>query len=299
MRLFLVLTALISILLVPRFSAAATVSTIDELADMYKIEACAECHEDIHNEWKDSWHGKPIIDPRVLKTWRTFVLSGLDKSPKAKRRDLKDVCLPCHAPQTKDISDELATKIADLVVTAVDDKDKGKRENATKELSKLNINCLVCHNLKANADGKSEPGAVYGPKGKDVIDNSGHEESNIKTIKSDYLKTSEFCAQCHHGCPPDMPSSICPTLYTSYKEDFLAHGGTETCQDCHMTMTEDEYKSHRFPGIYEVEQVKKGIDLKMNVRPTQYVYHLENRFVPAVVVKVDVTNTAGHTIPHG
>ncbi|MBI5049942.1 MAG: hypothetical protein HZC11_03480 [Nitrospirae bacterium] len=281
----------------PAFSAPAT--TIDELVEMYKIDKCVECHKDlndIHSEWKDSWHGKSIIDPRVLKTWRTFILSGLDKS-KGKRRDLKDICLPCHAPQTKDASDELVVKIADLVVTAVDDKDAAKRDTAKNELSKLNINCIICHNLKSVPDGKPEAGAVYGPKGPEKIDPTPHEEEKIKSIKSDYLKTSEFCAQCHHGCPPDMPSSICPTLFTSYKEKFLAHGGKETCQECHMKG--EDYKSHKFPGIYEVDHVKEGIDLKLNVKTTEYVYHLENKVVPAVVVKVDVTNTAGHGIPHG
>lgn len=298
MKLFLVCTALISLLFIPQATPANSASTIDELVAPYNVDGCADCHEGIHDDWKNSWHGKSIIDSRVLRTWRTFILSGLDKSPKAKRRDLKDVCLPCHVPHTKDASDELVTHIAGLVVTAVDDKDKAKRESAIKELSKLNINCIVCHNLKATPDGNPKPGAIYGPRGTPDPKEPPHEE--FETIKSGYLQTSEFCAQCHHGCPPGMPSSVCPTLYSSYKEHYLAKGGTETCQSCHMTPEDPEDpKSHRFPGIYETDQIKKGIDLKMKVRPTQYVYHLENRFVPAVVVKVDVTNKAGHGIPHG
>jgi hypothetical protein len=300
MRVFLVFIMFVSLVFIPQTGVSKTVTTIDELAVMYDIKPCIECHEDIHNEWKDSWHGKSIIDSRVLRTWRTFILRGLDESPKAKRRDLKDICLPCHAPQTKDISDELATYIADLVVTAVEDKDEAKRESAKKELSKLNINCLICHNLKALREGSPQPKTIYGPRGPEEIDTAPHkEEGGFESAKSDFLKTSEFCAQCHHGCPPDIPSDICPTLYTSYKEQFLARGGKESCQDCHMKMTEEEYKSHRFPGIFEIEQVREGIDLKLTVRPTTYVYHLENRMVPAVVVRVDVANKAGHIIPHG
>ncbi len=65
-----------------------------------------------------------------------------------------------------------------------------------------------------------------------------------------------------------------------------------------MKETEEEgIKSHSFPGIYE--QAEQGIDLVLRARPTEYLYHLENRLVPAVVVDVDVTNTAGHLIPHG
>jgi len=299
MRLFLILILFVSVIFIPQYAFTQTAKTIDELAAMYNAEKCAECHKDlnpIHDEWKDSWHAKSLVDSRVLRTWRTFILSGLDKS-KGTRRDLKDICLPCHVPQIKDASDELAIEIANLIVTAVEDKDGAKRESVIKELSKLNINCVVCHNMKATPDGKPEAGAVYGPKGPEKIDSTPHEEEKIKSIKSDFLRTSEFCAQCHHGCPPDMPSSICPTLYTSYQEYFLARGGKETCQECHMKG--EDFKSHRFPGIFETDQVKEGIDLQLNVRPTTFVYHLENKVVPAIVVKVDVTNKAGHLIPHG
>jgi len=297
MRIVLLFIMLISIALIPQGVFSKTVATINEVAEMYSIKSCAECHEDTHEEWKSSWHAKSLIDSRVLRTWRTFIKSGLDKSPQAKRKDLKNVCLPCHAPQTRYISDELATQIANLIVTAVENENQTKRENAKKELAKLNINCLVCHNLKATPNGKPETKAIYGPEAPEEIDTSSHEELGFKTIKSDFLKTPEFFAQCHHGCPPGVPSDICPTLYTSYKEHYLAKGGKKTCQDCHMKG--EETKSHRFPGIYEINHVKEGVELTLTARPTEYVYHLENRIVPAVVVKVDVKNTAGHGIPHG
>jgi len=297
MKVFFALIIFVSMVFIPQYAPAKVATTIDELAEMYKIdEKCIECHEDIYNEWKDSWHGKSIIDSRVLRTWRTFILSGLDKS-KGTRRDLKDICLPCHVPQIKDASNEVAIQIADLIVTAVDDKDEAKKEAAIKELSKLNINCLICHNMKATPDGKPEAGAIYGPKGREKIDPAPHDEEKIKSLKSEFMNTSEFCAQCHHGCPPDMPSSICPTLYTSYKEQFLARGGKEICQECHMKG--EVFKSHRFPGIFETDQLKEGIELKLTARPTTFVYHLENRMSPAIVAKVDITNKAGHVLPHG
>lgn len=298
MRLYVVLIVLISVAFISPSAFSATANTIDELAAMYSIEACVDCHEDIHDEWKNSWHAKSIVDSRVLRTWRTFILGGLDKSETAKRKDLKDVCLPCHAPTTKDASDELITQITDLIVTAVDDKDKAKRESAKKELSKLNINCLGCHNLKALANGNPDPKTVYGPNGlSDPDDNPHKDEMGWESVKEERMKTSKICADCHHGCPPGMPSSICPTLYTSYEEKYLARGGDKTCQECHMR--KDGEISHRFPGIYETEFAATGIELTLNATPTTYVYHLENRFVPAVVVEVAAKNTSGHGIPHG
>lgn len=298
MRGFLALIFLISVAFIPQYAIAEPAATIDELVAPYNVEGCADCHEEIHDQWKDSWHGKAIIDSRVLRTWRTFVKRGLDDNPQAERKNLRDVCIGCHAPFAVGASDELATEIAGLVVTAVDDPDKNKRADATKELAKLNINCLVCHNLKAVEGGGAKAGALYGPRGEQDPEEAAHEE--YETIKSDYISTSEFCAQCHHGCPPDMKSDVCPTLYTSYKEKYLARGGTETCQGCHMKQPDpDELKSHAFPGIYEVEQVQEGIELTVKASPTQYVYHLKNVVVPAIVLNVQVLNKAGHGIPHG
>lgn len=33
-------------------------NTIDQLMEMFDESSCMECHEDIHNEWVDSWHAK-------------------------------------------------------------------------------------------------------------------------------------------------------------------------------------------------------------------------------------------------
>jgi cytochrome c553 len=143
-----------------------SLATIDDLASKYTIYKCVECHEDVYEEWSQAWHAKSIIDSRVLRTWRTFIVRGLDTLPEGKRSKLKDACLRCHAPQIEDASDELTTNIADLVVIAVEDKNVKKRESAIQELSKISINCLVCHNLKGSPDGKPKEKTIYGPRKK-------------------------------------------------------------------------------------------------------------------------------------
>lgn len=149
--------------------------------------------------------------------------------------------------------------------------------------------------MKALPGGNPRPKTIYGSGGSGAVE---HKEAlGAETRISGFMKTPEFCAQCHHGCPPGMPSSICPTIWTSYKESYIARGGNKTCQDCHMSGADK--KSHRFPGIYEEPMLKRGIELTLDAEPTRYVYHLENRMVPAVVMNVKVKNTAGHGIPHG
>jgi formate-dependent nitrite reductase cytochrome c552 subunit len=298
MRQFLVFMLFVSLLFIPHSSFSKQANTIDELAAMYNVEECADCHEEIHDEWKSSWHGQSLANSLVIRAWRTFIKRGLDKEEMLGRKDLKMICLPCHVPQIKDATDDVGKQIADLVVIAAEDENEAKRKAAKKELSKLNINCLSCHNLRALSGGNPKSGAIYGPKGTEDPEDPPHEE--FETIKSDFMGTTDFCAQCHHGCPPGMPSSVCPTIYTSYMEDYVGKGGKETCQDCHMKQADlDEPKSHRFPGIYEVDFVKEGVSLTVNARPTTYMYPLENKIVPAVVVQVDLTNKAGHGIPRG
>ncbi len=294
MRLFIALVFLTSMLIVPQLALATQVTTIDELVAMYNVESCADCHEDIHDEWKESWHSKSLTDSRVLRAWRTFILSGIDKSDQAKRPALKITCLGCHAPQTKVLSDDVITEISNLVVQAVDDPDKAKREEAKKRLSGLNINCIVCHTMMGPGDGKPQAKTIYGPMGSE--DTPHKEELGYETVKSEVISKPDFCHQCHTGCD-GLPADKCWSTKTAYNE-YVSHGGDKSCQQCHMVKV-DDVSSHRFPGIYETDFAKGGIDLKMDAWKTTFVKHLENKLMPAIVVKVDLKNLTPHEVPHG
>lgn len=297
MRLFIILVLLIFAAAVPQMVSAGPATTIDELVAPYDSSKCVECHEEAHENWAKSWHAMSVTDSRVLRAWRTFILSGIDKSDQATRKDLTNICFSCHAPVWKKVpmTDELAIELAELVVTAVDDKDAAKRDAAIKELSKLNIGCLDCHNIDATADGKPLPNTIYGPG--DAKDTPHKEELGFDTVKTDFLKTSKFCATCHHGCPPDMPSSVCPTLWTSYEEEYLAHGGDKTCQQCHMKGEAGE--NHRFPGIYEKDFAGTGVDIQLSASTSEFVDFLKNVTHPAVLMNIQLKNTSGHGLPHG
>ncbi|GAB4541342.1 MAG: hypothetical protein Fur0020_10710 [Thermodesulfovibrionia bacterium] len=241
--------------------------------------------------------GNSVIDPRVLKGFRTFIRLELDDEPTLSRKDLT-ICLNCHVPQIKDATPELVEQIAEMVITAVEDKNEDKRESAKKELSRLNLNCLGCHHLRARGfDGEPEKGVIYGPND---IDYQPHEGIGFKTKRSELMTRSDFCAQCHH-CPPTVPWKECPTLYTSYVDDFLKKGGKGSCQDCHMKDKErqDGWWSHRFYGPQDVDFLKSAISINMRARPTRYIDMDEGRFIPAVVLEVELRNNAGHVIPHG
>ena len=299
MKLLLVFILIVSAALIPQMAFSEKAKTIDELVSAVDSTQCEGCHADFHENWSKSWHAKSITDPRTIRSFRTFLLSGVDKLPGVKRTMLRDMCLMCHAPiAASNASDELAEQIAGLIVTAVDDKDASKKEAAIKELSKVNINCLTCHGNKTPGGlgaGQMEANTIYGP-GKAT--NPPHKDAiGFNTINSPYMTKAEFCAPCHHGCPPGMSSKECPTQWTVYQEHYLAHGGKQTCQECHMKG--EGGASHRFPGIYEKDFAQTAIDLQLSATPTRNFDHLNNTSSPAVVMNVQLRNNAAHDLPHG
>lgn len=299
MRFLFVLVLIVSAALIPQLAFSEKAKTIDELVSPIDSQQCEGCHTDIHENWSKSWHSKSITDPRTIRSFRTFLLSGVDKLPGVKRTMLRDMCLMCHAPiAASNASDDLAEQIAGLVVTAVDDKDASKKEAALKELSKVNINCLTCHGNKTPGGlgaGQQEANTIYGP-GK--AKNPPHKDAiGFNTITSEYMSKAEFCAPCHHGCPPGMSSKECPTQWTVYEEDYLAHGGKKTCQECHMQG--ENGASHRFPGLYEKDFAQTAIDIQLSATPTRNFDHLNNTSSPAVVMNVQLKNNAAHDLPHG
>ncbi len=321
MRFLLTLFLLISMAVVPGHALAANVhaptitsgelfSSIDELAAKFDPAICGDCHEQIFEEWSQSAHSKTFIDPRVIKTWRTWLKQGADKETmkdwdgsEVTRMSIKSHCMWCHAPAIKYATDELVADIVGMVLTAAEDPKKSKREAAIKQLSKLNLNCYGCHNMFALKDGywanKPEEGAIYGPRGEEDPEDPKH--ADYKTIKSEFMATSNFCAKCHHGCPDSVPLWQCRSLYSSYKEDYIDKGlGTERCQDCHMKPEDpDDPVSHRFPGANDKEFFAKAIEIDIEAEATTFINDYENELTPTLCLNVKVDSRSGHGIPNG
>lgn len=265
--------------------AFAEFNTIDDLAKAYSDEACKSCHGKVHDEWKSSYHAQSVV--HSLGGIRNFIVVGLGKEwnkPVSKEHLMR--CMDCHAPQLKDASESLIKQVADLIVAAVDKKD----ENAKKELGKLNVNCVVCHNMKVaiekNLHGAPENGVYYGPAGKA---SPAH-----KTSKSNVITSAVFCGQCHGiYTPPDGDTIGCNTLYGSYQDAYRANGGTETCQDCHM---KKENRGHTFPGAYQEAILKEGLVVDANIASIRL--H-PGKWIPTAIVNMGLTNKAGHRTPDG
>ncbi len=272
-------------------------NTIDELVSMFDETSCMDCHDEIHAQWSQSWHAQSVLSS--LGSITSFIENGLKKeweTEVSKAQLLK--CLDCHAPMYNFASEKLAVEIADMIVTAATDSGKPAGDAARKELAKLNVGCLSCHNLKALAvapgwNGPREEAMIYGPRGADAGD--AHE-----TLASVDMTRSAFCMQCHGiYTAADGETIQCNTLSGSYQDAYVARGGSKTCQDCHME------KGHLFPGGRDLDTVKQGLGFDVQVNPYRHLpgqvegVKDPQKWVPSAVVTVFIENKAGHRVPDG
>lgn len=270
--------------------ALAEYTTIDEVAKDYNDEACKGCHATIHKEWKESFHSQSML--HSLPGMRGFIMTGIRKEwgREVTKADMMK-CFHCHAPQLYDASDTLVKKVAELIVAAVDEQDAGKKEAARKELVKLSVGCMVCHNKVVNRPsagwlGRPEKDAMYGPN---------KVSAPHKTAQSNIIRSAIFCGQCHGVYnPPDSDVIMCNTLYDSYLNAYSSHGGLKTCQDCHMR---EKKRGHSFPGSYVADMIKEGLELEAEAKG--YKHLVGTKWAPRVMVTASVYNHSGHRTPDG
>jgi len=280
--------------------------TMAELARMYDSSSCVDCHKDVHDDWEKSIHARSIFGTgRTAATFMSAVVNGLMEWPYSGVKKPEDVkvehlmgCAKCHLPQLADAEDSVAKEIIATIGSwqeALKAKDKVKAEAEAQKLKSLNINCLVCHNRNAIThkwtDGYPQTGVVYGSKEGD------HPSDAFPKMKvSPIMSESIQCGQCH-GLGPNMeldnPTQCC-TSYGSYLWSYTAEGGRETCQDCHMKKSKlgHNMQSYRDPGM-----AKAAVEFKAEARA----FHWRDgtTIKPKAVVKVEMVNHAGHSIPDG
>lgn len=250
---------------------------------------CRECHEQVHRQWEGSHHARSLMG---LDGW-IFMQAYLKKGPLAVSQSGRPgqpgqatkanfPCAKCHLPQLLNAPDQAAAQLAAAVLA--DDK-------AT--VGRLNIGCLVCHNLKAVVRGRPEPGVIYGSR--DIPDHPGR-----PVKKSALLKDPLFCGQCH-GLGPNLEFEHpvqCATLYGSYLHAYLPAGGSRTCQDCHW-----QNGDHSAPPDFnrrEETAARLRASLPLAVEALAYSFQpKDGDHRRLLVVRTRITSQAGHRIPDG
>ncbi len=282
--------------------------TIAELAARYDSSSCIECHEEIHEEWAESLHGKSILGtPRTAPTIITAIDKGLKLFPYSGVKEDSDItveslmmCMKCHLPQMDEATDDVAREIVATIRNwqqAYRDEEYDKAEKLEKTIASLNIGCMVCHNKVAlihkYADGYPQPDTVYGAQTGDHED-----EQYPKMAEAPALGESIFCGQCHGQGPNfelDHPSQ-CATAYGSYLFAYVAHGGSETCQECHMHKSE---LGHNMQSYKDESMIKMALDVKVEGRSIFWRKDKADGVLPIGIIDVEIYNKSGHGIPDG
>lgn len=283
------ITVLILLLLaVPLSVSAEKARTIDELVKMYDSSSCKECHEEIYEQWEKSHHARPLMGIKGGMFLKGVLVSAFAPEDVNKATKNNFPCFKCHLPQALDAEDSVSAEIAQAVVA-----------NDKATISKLQINCVVCHNTKAILhrlqEGKPEKDVIYGSQ-----DIAEHEDETYKKVKkSVILKEAVFCGQCH-GLGPNFDAENpyqCATLYGSYLHSYIPAGGTQTCQECHMENGDHLIAPNwNDPGTSEL--LSKAIFLDVQTLGYEWL-RKKGDWHPMLVVNTKITQKAGHRIPDG
>jgi len=280
--------------------------SIAELADRYDSSPCAECHQDVHDEWSRSLHSHSIFGTgRTAATFMTAIKNGLMKWPSSGVKAPKDVtvkhlmgCAKCHLPQLEEATDKVAQEIVSTIAewqAGIEEDDNERAESARKKLSSLNIGCLICHNRNAIthkwSDGYPRRDAVYGSQ------RGEHPAPAFPRMEqSPIMSESILCGQCH-GLGPNLElenPTQCATAYGSYLFAYVPEGGSKTCQQCHMR---DSKLGHDMQSYRSPVMAKAAVE--MEVEAAAVLWRDNTTLRPKATVRVALTNRAGHGIPDG
>lgn len=244
-------------------------------------ETCAECHEEIYDQWKQSMHAKStaLKDP-IHATFYKAVVGNPTLEDVRTKEGKYPVCLQCHAP-----------------AAAKEQKTKLDAQTSFNE----GVNCVACHTI-THFKGTKKPGGglrlgveayefsdqvLQGPRGfgKKKHANFSSKQANAPDVANNpaVFRTSAACMGCHDQRTNSNKVPLCAT-----GDEVMSAGGSSTCQSCHMAVV-DGLPNHTMSGGHSPEVVAKGIVMTMETRKTGDSIH-------AVVV---VQNLLPHNFPTG
>jgi hypothetical protein len=283
-------------------------TTMAELAERYDSSRCIDCHEEAHDEWSESLHSKSILGtPRTAPTIITMIEKGLKRFEYSGVKEDSDItvehlmmCMKCHLPQLDEATDAVAQEIVATIrgwQAAHKSGDDDLVDELQEKIASLNIGCMVCHNKVAlihhYSDGYPQRDTVYGAQEGDHDD-----EVYDKMAVAPALGESIFCGQCHGHGPNfelDHPSQ-CATAYGSYLFAYVAHGGSESCQECHMHKSE---LGHNMQSYNDETMIEMAVDVSVESRSLFWRKNKAEGVLPIGVIDVEIYNKTGHAIPDG
>jgi len=247
----------------------------------YTADYCGHCHQEAHQQWRESAHSNSNRAPWYLKN---VELLNTEKGIEFSRH-----CEGCHDP------------IA-LVSGALTEGAPKKRP-----YDQDGVTCTVCHSIqKVDTRGTGSyvmgiPAVLVDEDGKPITrlvtdaEILTHLDRHSKAVMKDFYRTSEYCSSCHKAALPralnDYKWQRAISLYDEWQNSsfakqsplpFYVKDSVSTCQTCHMqreaVKTTDygakkgQLASHRWLGANTVVPKYYGFD----EQATRIVQFLQN-----------------------
>ncbi len=273
-------------------------------SELPSAETCKPCHEEIYNQWRESYHARSIHEPTFRAMLTIFAYNTRGTNPEVWGPNY-EFCFNCHAPEVKvkNNAAELARQIRN-------------GEKITSE----GITCTVCHSIEWVTD-IPDPNV---PVAFDV----GPTPPYHKVKKTALFEQSVLCSPCHdynnpyavvahqvYKSDPGVTGVPCCTVNRDWKKTSYAQKGI-TCQSCHMREEQqvvqlsgfDKFKnmlyaltgltryrddrrrvSHTFPGGRSEEMLKRAVKMEIEAESAG----------DDIKATVALRNLTGHSIPNG
>jgi Flp pilus assembly protein TadD len=194
---------------------------------------CGHCHQESHQEWRESAHSNANRVPYYLK-----IVALLNDS---KGIEFSRHCEGCHDPFA-------------LVWGALTEAGPKKRP-----YDQDGVTCTVCHSIQ-KVDTRGTGSYVMGVPAV-LVDEDGnpitrkvsdaeilaHLDRHSKAVMRDFYRSSEFCSSCHKAALPhalnDYKWQRAISLYDEWQNSsfakqsplpFYVKDSVSTCQTCHM-----------------------------------------------------------------
>lgn len=237
--------------------ARSAVNGFLELSDFPSAAYCGKCHQDAHQQWRQSAHANSFRPP--------FYKDNVQMLIDEKGIEYTRHCEGCHNP--------IALFSGALT----------KDSKVDRSFDEDGITCSVCHSIvklqeptgtgsyvmgrpavMLNRDGSPRPGL---PTEDEILADI---DLHKRAVMRDFYRTPEFCGACHKAAIPQELNGYkwlrAFSVYDEWQQSswsrqtplpFYKKDAVSTCQACHMPGVEarNDYAakdgklaSHRFPG---------------------------------------------------
>ena len=221
--------------------------------DFEPAKKCRSCHPGTYEQWSQA-----MMSQAYTHEWdeiEYFDLAVAHAAAKPELKDAVDGCNGCHTPMAF-----MAGKLP-------------PPRPSENSMANESVSCEVCHLTSGaqtdppfNFSYLIKPGMTKYAVREPAVESPAH-----KIVTTDFLKTTEFCGNCHNE---KNPFGIwVKSTQLEWKEGPYADEGVR-CQDCHMpkggpylnalmTKPYDDARLHLFHGAHDPGKVKGTIELRV------------------------------------